>query len=125
MLGLITRLFMEHLAHVFLLGESDPFNLIICQMSLYKQVEKHKGLLKAFSNKKLVSLTFEFLVFSVIETTDFVRGSPVWIIPDILTSRCESVQAILDLNRLAMVCDLAAFCSFLLSECSHMWLSSG
>ena len=53
-----------------------------------------------------ILLTFEFLVFNVIEVANFIAGGPIRIVPDVLINSAEPIQAIFDLYRFTVVCYL-------------------
>ena len=50
---------------------------------------------------------FEFLVFGVVEASDFVRSGSVWVVPNVIVDGPEAIQSILDLHRNTVVRDCA------------------
>ena len=48
-------------------------------------------------------LTFEFLVFRVIEVSNLVGGGTIRVVPDIVINGAETIQSILDFNRYTVI----------------------
>ena len=57
-----------------------------------------------------IYLTFEFLVFGMEELVDLLGRGPVRVVPNVVVSGTEPVQAVFDLNLLAVVGNHASFC---------------